>query len=95
MPTVGAYVDDDLYAKAKQIADQNGITVSAMVKQALTDATITDTRPKIELLHEMKRIGNNLNQIAKRANTYGVVDRAVLSSLLLIEQEIAEIRRSL
>ena len=91
MKTISAKVDEELYNKAKRIAQENGLTVSAMLKQAFTSATIKDTSADRKILHELHRIGNNLNQIARHANTHKALDRQVLASLVSIESDLKEL----
>ncbi len=88
MKTISAKVDDELYNTAKRVAEANGLTVSKMLKQAFTSATIKDTSADRKILHELHRIGNNLNQIARYANTKKVLDRQVLASLARIEEDL-------
>lgn len=40
------------------------------------------------LLYELKKIGNNLNQIAKKVNAENAIDRATLAVLVSIEKEM-------
>ncbi len=91
MKTIGARVDDELYEIAQRIANENGLTVSKMLKQAFTTAVIKDVSHERKLLHEIHRIGNNINQISKYANTKKVLDRQVLSMLSKIESDIKEL----
>lgn len=88
MKTIAAKVSDELYDQLRQVADEHGITVSKMIVQALETGEIRDTRPQIELLRQINRIGNNLNQIARRCNSQKFVDREVLESLFRIEEEV-------
>jgi len=88
LKTISAKVDDELYETAKRVAEANGLTVSKMLKQAFTSATIKDTSYEQKLLHELHRIGNNLNQIARYANTHKALDRQVLASLARIEEDL-------
>ncbi len=91
MRTISAKVDDELYETAKRVAEANGLTVSKMLKQAFTSATIKDTSSEQKLLQELNRIGNNLNQIARYVNTKKVLDRQVLASLARIESDLKEL----
>ncbi len=88
MKTIGAKVDDALYETAQRVANENGLTVSKMLKQAFTTATIKDLSYERRLLHELHRIGNNINQVAKYANTNKALDRQVLAMLLRIESDL-------
>ena len=91
MKTIGAKVDDELYETAKRVAEANGLTVSKMLKQAFTSAVIKDTSHEQKILHELHRIGNNLNQIARYTNSKKVLDRQVLASLSRIENDLKEL----
>lgn len=88
MKTIGAKVDDALYETAQRVANENGLTVSKMLKQAFTTATIKDLSYERRLLHELHRIGNNINQVAKYANTNKALDRQVLAMLSRIESDL-------
>ncbi len=91
MRTISAKVDDELYETAKRVAETLGLTISKMLKQAFTTAAIKDTRYERELLYELHRIGNNINQIAKYANTNKVLDRQILASLARFESDLKEL----
>jgi len=91
MRTISAKVDDELYETAKRVASENNLTVSKMLKQAFTTATIKDTSHEEWIHHQLKRIGNNLNQITRHANSKKVLDRQVLASLSRIESDLNEL----
>jgi len=91
--TIAAKVPDELAEAVRKTAEANGITVSTLIKQALTDATIRDASVEREILHQLHRIGNNLNQIARRCNARRVVDRQTLEALLRVEKELKELLR--
>jgi antitoxin component of RelBE/YafQ-DinJ toxin-antitoxin module len=91
MKTISAKVDDELYETAKRVAEANGLTVSKMLKQAFTSATIKDTSYEQKILFELNRIGNNLNQISKYANTHKKLDMQILSSLARIEDDLKKL----
>ena len=59
--------DSELAAVKKKIA-ASGKNQQTFLLTAILGANIIDTSGMKELLTEMKRIGNNLNQIAKRCN---------------------------
>lgn len=88
MPTLGAYVNDEIYEKIKEIADSKNLTVSKVVKLAIEKIQIADQSVEIKKINELHRIGNNLNQIAKYCNTKKTIDRQVLKQLVEIESDI-------
>jgi hypothetical protein len=69
MKTVSAKVTEEEYNKIKSLADNNNISISALIKQALFSAEIADPQPLENLNIQVRKIGNNLNQIAKYVNT--------------------------
>ncbi len=91
MRTISAKVDDKLYELANSIAQENGLTVSAMLKQSFTSAVIKDTAEEKRIFGELKRIGNNLNQVARYTNIKKVLDRQVLASISRIEKEVRKV----
>ncbi len=91
MRTISAKVNDELYELANRTAQENGLTVSSMLKQSFTSAVIKDTSEEKRIFCELKRIGNNLNQVARYTNIKKVLDRQVLASLSRIEKEVRQI----
>lgn len=89
MPTVGAYVDDIMYAKYKKVALENNITISVVIKQALEKSEIIDINKmkslEIARLAKLSWIERNLYEIANYCDTKKVVDTFVLSLLMEIE----------
>jgi hypothetical protein len=47
-----------------------------------------------DLIYEVSKIGNNLNQIAKYVNTQKALDFRVLEKLVSIEKKLEEIRNA-
>jgi len=86
MATIGAYVDNETYSEAQKIADENGTTISMIVKSAFGNIEITDKDIQRNILNEISRIGNNLNQISKNCNQNKTVDKNTLKSLSRIEK---------
>jgi len=78
---------DKLYQQAKAL----DITLSQLLrKKILGNRERLATKCDKELLYEINRIGNNLNQIAKHCNINKSVDKLVLKSLVEIERKINE-----
>lgn len=77
--------------KERQIIDeqikQSGLTMTEFVIRAIKDKPITVVENAGEILIELKRQGNNLNQ-AVRNNYYGNDTRAELNSCVSMLKEI-------
>ena len=86
----------DEYLLLKQKANNLDITLSEYIRKK-----ILGNREKIinkctkELLYEINRIGNNLNQIAKHCNIRKSVDKLVLKELVDIEKRLNELMEQL
>lgn len=84
-------------------ADAAGLSLADLIRQRMGDARLSlERKPKRvpvkrvdpELIRELGRIGNNLNQIGRWANTYKADADAeqVLAALLAIERDLSEVR---
>lgn len=80
---------EDEYAKIQQQLDTANISFSVFARSALLHKKIKLPIER-ELLTELSRIGNNLNQIAKAVNSQE--RRAVLTELVEIEKQLKELK---
>lgn len=86
--------DEKLALQAK--ADSAGVSMAELIKQAIRRVktfTIEDKNIALAKNRELNRIGNNLNQIARWANTHksSADTIEILSHLVAIEQEIKKL----
>ena len=91
MATLSTYVSDEDYDRAKEIAIEQHMSVSKMLKMAFNNAIIVDQSVELELINQVKAIGINVNQIAKRCNTKKVIDRLTYEQLVNIRESIEEL----
>lgn len=66
-------VSEEELAQIKEKVEQSGKSQQQYIIEALTQKQIINTDGVKEILPELKRIGNNLNQIAKRCNEGGML----------------------
>jgi hypothetical protein len=83
----------------QEIAENRGVSLSELVRSFLNTQRLRKRRevPKVhpDLLRELARIGNNLNQIAHAANRRAPVPAAaLLVQLIEIDRELASLRAS-
>ena len=67
----------ELEYKIKSMKELSGLSESEIIRSALSDIKVIREKPSRELmiaLSKVNNIGNNINQIAKHANTYDEVD---------------------
>jgi len=103
--TIATKVDDVFYNKIKKIADDNNITISKLLKEALKKITNNDIKniktikTKIEtnkrIVYELNRIGQNLNQIARYCNSKKVLDKLILEELIQIEKQLNDLLKDI
>lgn len=63
----------------KMCAASRGNTQSKVIRQAILDCKIEDIKSKIEIITQLKKIGNNLNQIASRINSKEITDSGIIN----------------
>jgi len=71
----------------KTQARNNGVTLAHLINSKMQDTPIKTANK--ELLFELNKIGNNLNQIAKSLHTGAQIN--VLQELIKIEQHLKEL----
>ncbi len=79
-------------------ADLVGMTISDLIRQAISRTktwTAADKSLVKEQTRQIARIGNNLNQIARWANTYKSTAEAVqiIQALRLVEQSLNKLKK--
>lgn len=90
-------------ARIRAAAESRGLTVSAYVRRAalggeVPPAPVADAGELRELYAELRRIGNNLNQIARSMNRYGLdgaAPSAVRASLAKLDLATGEVAAAL
>ena len=66
-------VNEEEYQKLQERVQESGKNQQEYILSCVLDKKIINTDGIKELIPELKRIGNNLNQIAKRCNEGGVL----------------------
>ena len=77
----------------KHLKDQvvaSGLTTQTFLRLLIAGQKIKPRRPEvfIDLLHELSAIGNNINQIARVANTCGYVRQSDLNEIKEMQSRI-------
>jgi hypothetical protein len=85
----------ELAYKLEELHELTGLSQSEIVRLSLNGVKVFEKKPSKELMRDLLKInniGNNLNQIAKYANTFDSVDenslRVCLSNLNSMVNEI-------
>ncbi|MDO5758270.1 MAG: MobC family plasmid mobilization relaxosome protein [Rhodobacterales bacterium] len=84
-----------------RVAEARGVSLSELVRRSLDGVRAVRRRHQPrpvdpELLRELARIGNNLNQLARWANREkrGADAVAVVARLIELDRELAQIRKA-
>ena len=67
---IEARVTEEEYQKYKKKAEEKGMTITALIRNSLERSVVVkiNTDTYRELVLEVRRIGNNINQILRRIN---------------------------
>ena len=82
------------YAHLKEQADLAGLKIEPFLRNLISGVKMKP-RPQeewAELIRQISAVGNNINQIAHRANIHGLTDK---HTLLNVQQELAKIRQKM
>ena len=85
-------MSEEEYAKVKTKVEKSGLKQQDYLIRAITNKPITNTDGLKELIPEVKRVGNNLNQLSRKANEGYVVG---VEPLEQIQKELSELWQSL
>lgn len=89
---VGTRLNEAEHKKLMDLCRRTGLGTTRLLRQLITEAEL-QAKPTPELreaLRVMDRIGNNLNQLAHRANTIGLIDRAEWDRVKALHRELRE-----
>lgn len=73
-----------------ELAKSNGVSISTYLRRSLLNGRLV-TKTDVQTVFELKKIGNNLNQLARYVNTLPV-DENIIASLDDIKNYIEELK---
>ena len=87
-------VSPEEYAELEQLSDRAGLTLGSYIRSRCLEKPTTRARrkPAIEhvtvskLIGELGRVKNNLNQLAKKANSGNFITQEILAALAVIQE---------
>jgi len=82
-------------AAIQKKVEQSGVNQQQFLIKAAIEKRIINTDGIKSLMPELKRIGNNLNQIARKCNEDGFVDGNTLHNVQTIGKELNDVWRLL
>lgn len=85
---IAVRVTEEEYTEIMELVAKSGMTQQEFFSRAIRETTVTNMDGMKELVPELKRIGNNLNQLAKKANEGGGVAAAEVE---VIQGELDEV----
>ena len=89
---VGTRLNEAEHKKLQELCQKTGLGSTRLLRQLITETEIkAPPTPELrELLRAVDRIGNNLNQLAHRANAIGLIDRAEWDRVKALHRELRE-----
>ena len=89
---VGTRLNEAEHKKLMELCQRTGLGSTRLLRQLITEAELkAKPTPELrEVLRAVDRIGNNLNQLAHRANTIGLIDRAEWDRVKALHRELRE-----
>ena len=89
---VGTRLNEAEHKKLLELVKQTGLGSTRLLRQLITETEIkAPPTPELrELLRAVDCIGNNLNQLAHRANIIGLVDKAEWDRAKALQRELRE-----
>ncbi len=84
------YLNDDEYIALKNKVSKTSFSRESFIRAAIKGTQIKEAPPieYYELIRELRRIGSNLNQLLKIANTNGLLDAPRLRKELDANREL-------
>lgn len=83
---------EEEFAKVKAQVEKSGLKQQDYLIRAITNKPISNTDGLKELVPEIKRVGNNLNQLSRKANEGYVIG---VEQLEQAQKELSEVWQSL
>ena len=89
---VGTRLNEAEHKKLQELCNQTGLGSTQLLRQLITEAELqAKPTPELrEVLRAMDRIGNNLNQLAHRANTIGLIDQEEWDRVKALHRQLRE-----
>ena len=87
---ISIWLNDREMSHLKRLSDKSGLKVDPLIRALIMEREIR-AKPSEEyrlILRELSAIGNNINQIARVANTNGCVDREEISRVAAMLNDI-------
>jgi hypothetical protein len=81
-------VSEEELLQIKKKVEQSGIKQQDFLLKAILEKPVTNTDGIKEVMPELKRIGNNLNQIAKQCNEENAVNLRTMAETKKIGEEL-------
>ena len=77
---IGLWLDEKEYGYLQEQCSVTGLSVSALIRKLIAGTQLRPRPPDqyAALLRELSAIGNNVNQLAAKANSLGFVDAPML-----------------
>ena len=89
---VGTRLNEAEHKKLQELCKQTGLDSTRLLRKLIVDQELP-TGPSRDLravLRAIDRVGNNLNQLAHRANTIGLIDKKEWEQVKALHRQLRE-----
>ena len=89
---VGTRLNEAEHKKLMDLCDSTGLGTTRLLRKLIIDQELP-TGPSRDLravLRAIDRVGNNMNQLAHRANTIGLIDQAEWDRVKALHRQLRE-----
>ena len=89
---VGTRLNEAEHKKLTELCQRTGLGTTRLLRKLIVDQELP-TGPSRDLravLRAIDRVGNNMNQLAHRANAVGLIDRAEWDRVKALHRELRE-----
>ena len=89
---VGTRLNEAEHRKLMDLCDSTGLGTTRLLRKLITETEIkAPPTPELrELIRAVDYIGNNLNQLAHRANTIGLIDKEEWEQAKALHRQLRE-----
>lgn len=89
---VGTRLNEAEHKKLMELCQRTGLGTTRLLRQLITETEIkAPPTPELrELIRAVDYIGNNLNQLAHRANTIGLIDKEEWEQVKALHRQLRE-----
>lgn len=86
---IGLWLDENELAHLKSLCELSGLSANAYLRKLLLGEAVRPRPPDeyAALLRELSALGNNLNQLVRKANSLGTASQTDIAQAVILAEE--------